>query len=231
MIDPNGTETPVLRLRRFLLPGGEEAAQGVRSVTLKEEGEMRSAPEARWVPFTAEERIDARQSAFAWEARFRSARIVPMTVVDAYENRQGRLVVRIGGAVPAFSCRGGDFDRGELQRYLSSAALCPPLLVRNGSLVWVQVDERTLRVGDTGDPTGATVEYDIGDDGRPLCCRADRPRLVGKRTVPTPWLAATLDFREMEGLRVATRLEAAWHLPEGAFTYFRSEVTSVVLEP
>ena len=34
------------------------------------------------------------------------------------------------------------------------------------------------------------------------------------------------EFREYEGVRVATQLEVAWHLPEGPFTYFRGQLTS-----
>lgn len=218
------------RLRAFLLPGGEDAARLVRCVRLKEQGEMRSAPDARWIPFTAEERIDAWRSGFVWEARFRTAKVVPMVVVDAYEDGQGRLIAKLGGAMPVVNSRGPDFDKGELQRYLSAVAICPPMLVGNPTLVWTAVGTRTLRVRDTEDPTGATVDHEVGEDGLPICSRADRPRAVGKRTIPTPWSATGLEFREWDGLRVATRLEAAWHLPEGSFTYFRADVTSFATE-
>jgi len=35
------------------------------------------------------------------------------------------------------------------------------------------------------DPTGATVDLDLSDEGCPLACHATRPRLVGKQTVLT----------------------------------------------
>lgn len=84
----------------------------------------------------------------------------------------------------------------------------------------------TLRVRDREDPTGATVDIDLDDDGRPLGCRADRPRMVGKKTVLTPWSATCSEFHEWEGLRVPARLGASWQLPEGPFVYFRAEITS-----
>jgi hypothetical protein len=218
------------RLRAFLLPGGVDSARLVRCVRLKEQGEMRFGPESRWIPFTAEERIDARRSGFVWEARMRTARILPMTVVDAYEQGRGRLVAKLGGAVPVIDSRGPDVDRGELQRYLSGVAICPSMLVAHPTLVWTAVGAQMLQVRDSDDPTGTAVNYEIGEKGLPICGRADRPRLIGKKAVPTPWSATVLEFRERDGLRVATHLEAAWHLPEGAFTYYRSEVTSFAVE-
>lgn len=218
------------RLRSFLLPGGEDSARRVRCVRLKEQGEIRSGPDARWIPFTAEERIDAWRSGFVWEAHLRTVRILPMVVVDAYEERQGRLVVKLGGAVPVVNVRGPEADKGELQRYLAGAASCPPMVVAHPTLAWTAAEARTLRLRDSEDPTGATVEIEIGEDGLPVLTRAERPRMVGKSAVVTPWSATGLDFHEQDGLRLATRREAAWHLPEGAFTYFRSEVLSYSLE-
>jgi hypothetical protein len=217
-------------LRSFLLPGGEDLARRVRCVRLKEQGEIRSAPEARWISFSAEERIEAHRSGFVWEAHLRTARIVPMVVVDAYEEGQGRLVVKIGGAVPVVNARGPETDKGELQRYLAGAPSCPPMLVAHPTLLWTTAGAWTLRLRDSGEPTGAAVEIEVAQDGRPVIARAERPRMLGKRTVLTPWSATSLDFREQEGLRLATRREAAWHLPEGAFTYVRSEVLSYTLE-
>lgn len=218
------------RLRSFLLPGGEDAARRFHRVRLKEQGEMRSAPDARWIPFTAEEKIDARRSGFVWEARLRTARILPMLVVDAYEEGQGRLVVKLGGAVPVLNVRGPDADKGELQRYLAGAATCPPMIVAHSTLLWTADGANTLRVRDTDGPAGATVDIEIAQNGLPVIARAERPRMVGKNTVVTPWSATGSDFRELDGLRLAIRREAAWLLPEGAFTYFRSEVLSYELE-
>jgi hypothetical protein len=121
---------------------------------------------------------------------------------------------------------GLDADKGELQRYLSSIAYCPAILINHASLDCTAVGSVTLRVLDRKDSTGATVDLDVCEEGQPLTCRAVRPRIVGKQAIMTPWSGSCTEFREWEGLRVATRLEVLWHLPDGPFTYFRSEITS-----
>ncbi len=103
----------------------------------------------------------------------------------------------------------------------------PPLLA---SLEWAEAGERLLRLRDTGDPTGSVVEYEIDEQGKPVVSHADRPRIVGKRVIPTPWSASGSEFREWEGLRLATRMEASWHLPEGMFAYYRAEVIPFALD-
>lgn len=213
-------------LKAFCLPGGEDNARRVQSVRTTQSGEIRSAPNAPWVPFTAEETTSATGSSFRWEARFKGGRLGWFSVTDSYEDGHGCGALSLGGVLPVRKSIGPEFDKGELQRYLGSIALCPPMLLNNPSLAWTAVGPLTLRVRDRDDSTGATVDLELNEQGHPIACRAERPRMVGKITVPTPWSATGAEFQEREGFRVATRLEALWHLPEGVFSYFRAQVTS-----
>jgi hypothetical protein len=54
---PHSTESLLARLREYCLPDGEDAAHQIRAVKIIEKGEMRSSPQVRWMPFTAEETI------------------------------------------------------------------------------------------------------------------------------------------------------------------------------
>jgi hypothetical protein len=220
------TQTLLASLQAFCFPDGEDAARPVLGVKTTQRGELRMSPEARWGPFTAEQRIDATQSEFCWDARFGGSRLGSYVVTDAYEKGHGRLTIKLGGVLTVKKVTGPEVDRGEIQRYLSSFLMCPSILLHHRSLQFALASKRTLQVRDTNDSTGATVEIEFGEDGLPLGCRAHRPRLVGKSSVVTPWFATCLEYEEREGMRVAHRIEAGWTLPEGDFTYFREEVTS-----
>ncbi len=217
------------RLRGFCFPEGEQAALSVTAIRITERGEMRMSPEARWIPFTAAQTIETRRSSFRWDARLSSGRLTPVTVTDAYETGHGYLTVKAAGLIPFKKITGAEADKGELQRYLASIAFCPPALLNHPSLQWNALGALALRVRDGNDSTGATVDLEITPEGRPVACRAERPRLVGKQSILTPWSGSYLDFREWEGLRVASRLEVSWQLSEGPFTYFRSELMSLAL--
>jgi hypothetical protein len=212
-------------LRAFFFPHGEDMARQVRGVKAMERGEIRAAPTARWIPYTAENLIEATCSGFRWDARMSSG-IRVTGVTDAYENSHGRLVVKAGGLIPVKKLTGNEFDIGELQRYLASLPLCPPALLNHSTLEWTASGPHALRLRDRSDPNDATVQFEIAEDGCPLACRADRPRGIRKEVGTCRWVAAGSEFRELENMRVATRIEASWELPEGLFTYLRGEVTS-----
>jgi hypothetical protein len=221
-----GARDPLALVRAFCFPGGEDAARRVRAVRLTERGEIRSAPGARWMAFTAEEEIEAARTRFRWEARFGGGRLGFFRVTDAYEDGHGQLAIRVGGIVPVKKVAGPDADKGELQRYLASFPSCPAMILNNPSLEWSATGPLTFRVRDVADPAGAAVEIEIDERGCPLGARAERPMLVGNQAVPTPWLASGGDYRERDGLRIGMRMEASWRLPGGPFMYYRAEVTS-----
>jgi Family of unknown function (DUF6544) len=224
------TATPLERLRAFALPGGEAALRRVRGVRLAMRGEIRLEPNARWMPFEAEQTIDARRTAFRWTARLRMGPfgVIPVTVTDAYEGGRGQMVVRVGIFRPARS-EGPDFDKGERQRYLAELVLCPPALWLNPALEWTALTDSKVRIRDrAGD--GAAVDLTVGEHGEPRSCRADRPRAVARGTVVTPWSGTYGEPAEWQGFRIPTRLEATWHLEDGPFAYVREEVTALVLD-
>ncbi len=215
------------KLRSFCLPGGDAQARTIRAIRTTQRGRMRSSPDAKWIPFTADETIESTRSDFRWQARIGGSRFGFVTVTDAYEEGHGRLAVKLGGIIPARNVTGPDADRGELQRYLAEIISCPAALVNHAALDWTATGPNILRVRDRNDLTGATVDFVIADDGRPLDCTAERPRTVGKQSIPTPWAGRATDFREFEGMLLPYRLAAEWRLPEGPFVYFESEVTSL----
>jgi len=215
------TATLLARLRSFLLPEGDAAARALQKMRVYEKGEMRATEEARWMSFTSEQTLETRFSGFRWDARTSG-----VVITDAYVDGHGLAMSRLAGLLTLKKAsRGHELDRGEMQRYLASLLFCPALLVNNASLEWTSVGESMLHVRDLADPTGATVDFKVGDDGKPGSCHTIRPRLVGNKAVDTNWVGKGSDFRLWNGMRVAHHLEVWWEVQDAPFCYYRSVVT------
>ncbi len=207
------------RVRRFALPGSTSGAGGT---WLRQRGEMRLDPNRRWLPFRAEQRIDAAQLGFRWKARVRMAPLVWVGVTDAFEHDRGILEVRLL-RLPLARAVGPQIDRGELVRLLAELPWCP-VAFDHPAMIWSAVDHRTLRVALQVGPTRASATMEVDDSGRVVRCQSERPRKVGKQFVPTDWFEQFGEYREMGGMRVPGRGEVAWVLPEGIFIYWRGEI-------
>jgi hypothetical protein len=70
------------RIRRYAMQEGSVEGRGT---WLRQQGEMRFAPDRPWMPFEAEEWFEGSGIDFRWRARVRMAPIVSAQVVDSFE--------------------------------------------------------------------------------------------------------------------------------------------------
>jgi len=211
------------RIERFSMPAGPVRCRGS---WLRQQGEMRFAPDRPWLPFEAEEWFLGSGIDFRWRAKVRVAPLLAASVVDTFQGGRGRLTARILGVFPVARSRGETTDNAEALRGLAEAPWRPFVFRAAPPLSWEEsAPDRLLATFDEGGIRVA-VEFHVDADGRVLGGTApSRPRLVGKSVVETPWSGSFAEYRTFDGLRVPTLAEVSWHLPEGAFTYWRGRVT------
>ncbi|HZP73698.1 MAG TPA: DUF6544 family protein [Gaiellaceae bacterium] len=217
------------RVRRYLERNlaTDAAPQRVR---LRQVGEMQLKP-GRWLSFTAEQEVTIPRVAFCWRAQFRLAPCISLHVDDWYRDERGGLDGRLRGRLPVMRARGGDVARAEAMRYLAELPWAPQAMARNDALTWHERDAQTVEVATSvgGTPASVLLTFDAAGDIVAASSSA-RPRRVGKQIVETPFTGVYRDYEELAGVRMPTRAEVSWLLPDGPFTYFRGCVTAACFE-
>ena len=176
--------------------------------------------------FTATERFAVDRVAFSWQARFRIAPLVSLSVSDGYMSGRGALKVRLIG-IPFQNESGPDVDLGEAYRYVAELPWVPHAIRDNHALDWQQIDERSVVVSAPVGQRRVNLTVDFDPDGDVEgCVAAARPRTQGGHSVPTAWGGLFSDYAEFDGIRMPSRGEVYWDRPQGRFTYWRGEITS-----
>lgn len=210
------------RAREFAVPGG--AAPG-RGYWLRQSGEMRLSPAGSWLPYEAEQTFSADGLDFRWKARTYIRRRLPATIVDAVQKDRGVLSVRLFGVVPIAHYRGQALDKSEIMRALAEMPWRPNGFQVQPNLRWASVDGRILTAAFDNGQIRAAVDFEVDADGRVVRVDApDRPRMKGGKLTETPWSGVFEDYRQFHGVRVPTRAEVTWHLPDGPFPCWRASV-------
>lgn len=196
---------------------------GSRSPTgtvLQQAGEIRLRPEQGWMPFTAEQVIEATCTRFVWRARVRMFPLVTAVVEDAFEDGAGRLDARLWGVWSVAHGRGPDVDRGELMRYLAELPWCPHAFLHNPELELEPIASNEVRAS-IGD---ASVSLHFDDDGDIVAASTEaRPTDDGA----LPWGGTFYEYRTFDGLRVPSGGEVSWERPDGPFCYWRGTVVGL----
>jgi hypothetical protein len=214
----------VRRYAERVLPGDSRSG---RTVRVEQTGEMILKPGARPRRFTATEEFATDRVAFSWRARFPMLGPLALRVTDSYDGHEGSLEVRALG-LPVQRTRGPELARGEAFRYLAEIAWVPHAILANPELEWRELDERTAEVATRVGGERIAVRLLLNEAGEIAQTVAERPRVEAANAI-TPWIGVYGDYQELGGVRVPTRGEVRWELPDGPFTYWRGTITS--LEP
>jgi hypothetical protein len=211
------------RIRHCAIPDGAVECQ---STWLRQEGEMRFAPDRPWLPFTAEQWFPGSGIDFRWLASVRMAPLLRARVVDCFEGGHGLLTAHVLGFIPVAKSRGPATDKGEAMRGLAELPWRPFAFRERLGITWEAIGPDKLRAAFDDGCTQAAVEFDIDREGHVLGgSAASRPRVVRKQVVETPWSGQFDEYRIFDRVRVPTVAEVSWLLPDGPFTYWRGRIT------
>lgn len=177
----------------------------------------------------ADQWLATRRADLLWVARG-SMFGLPVSVIDSVVDGVGLLEARLGGVLPVAKGIGADFDKGELQRYLSELPVHPDAILNNTQLRWRQIDDDEVEVTATSRTGPASVRLFFDPSGDIVGLEAaDRPMTVGSTTVPTLWKGSFSRYRQFGRYRIPSYGEVSWMLPDGPFTYWKGEV--IAYEP
>lgn len=216
-------------VRRYLEVTQSLDRSGLRVAVLKQRGSLRSAVDAPWMPFEAEQVYTMDPPGFVWLSRAQMAGALSLWVRDKFVGDKGEMLVRLLGVVTIADAKGPTLDQGAGLRYWGEVISFPEM-VTHPDLKWEAIDERRARmhINQGGLAMKADVEFD--DAGFPVAIHAERYRDVDGASILTPWSGHCLDWQDFGGRMFPTQWVSVWHTPEGDLEAVRIEVTGMTVE-
>jgi hypothetical protein len=164
---------------------------------------------------------------FVWNATVRPTPLLWIEARDRPLANRGNMLVKVYSTFTLADASGAEIDQGSKLRWLAEAAWFPYGLVGD-QIRWQPIDERSARATLLGDGLPVSATFEVGQEGKIVCLRADRYRDIGGgKAVLTPWIGQYADYRDFNGLRAPSFVEVLWKLPDGDFSYVRFRVTRV----
>jgi hypothetical protein len=215
---------PVRRYLSYAIPKGTPAIGAVR---LKHDGFFRTKPDQRWFPIQGEQYFTAGKPGFVWNATIRPARLVWIEARDRLQADRGNMLVKFCSTFTIADASGAEIDQGSKLRWLGEAVWFPYGLVGD-QIQWEAIDERSAKATLLGDGPPVSATFEVDQEGKIVCLRATRYRDIGGgNAVLTPWIGRYAGYRDFNGLRVPSSIEAVWSFQDGEFSYARFRVTNL----
>jgi len=219
-------------VRRYLRATGVVGQPRVRNYRLRFRGRIRSGPDARWMPFVADQQSFVREPARLFWMRATTLG-VPVEAFHRLAGGRATMRVKAAGAVTLVDASGPAMDRSETVTLFNDMCILAPGSLLEPSVRWEAVDARTARARFTNaaETISATLFFDeqglltdfVSDD-------RSRSSPDGKTFTPLRFSTPVGSYRPFGPFRIAARGEARWHLPGGEFAYGEFEVVDLAYD-
>jgi hypothetical protein len=194
-------------------------------------GRMRSAPDAAWMEFTAEQvnTFDPPRRFFFMDAVMKG---LPVDVLHAFDEGGATMKVRLLSLISMVNAGGEGLTRAETVTLFNDLCVLAPGELVRPSIAWEAVDAHSARARYTQGVNTITATLFFDDAGTLVDFRSD-----DRGTSPTdaeatrqPWTTPLRDFGVVGPARVARQAEVRWHPPTGAWTYGEFELRSLAYD-
>jgi hypothetical protein len=210
-------------VRKWLVSSGVVGRARARSVRLKQRGQLRTAPDAAWMPAEAEQYFTIAKPAFVWRVDATMMGFLPIAGRDRYAGGSGHMLIKAASLLNVVDASDERIASGALLRFLGeivwfpSAALSP-------NVSWDAVDSSSARATLRDAGLTASAVFTFSPEGRVLRLNAERYLGGGAKAQLTPWVVSCSQWRVIRGVEIPTHGDVGWKLPGGDFSYYRWEI-------
>jgi hypothetical protein len=208
-------------VQRYLRLVGVVGQPRVLSFHVRMRGRIRSAADAPWMPFTAEQTsiISPPQRYFFMQATRAG---LPLDGLHAYAEDGASMRIKLLSMFPVVDLKGPVLTRTETVTVLNDMAIMAPAALINSAIRWRQIDDLQVEASFTNGPHEVRAVLVFDTTGTLVNFWSDdRPALAadGVTLQPQRWSTPVGAYRSQGAWRLASRGEARYAAPSGDYAY------------
>jgi len=216
-------------VQRYLRTSGVVGRPRVRSVHVVMHGRIRSGPEARWLPLTAEQYnfVDPAARLFYLKG---SMFTVPVQGYHRYVGPSATMRVEAAGLVRLVDVSGHEMNQSETVTLFNDMCVMAPATLVDPSIVWEPVDARTARATFTNGGQTIHAELWFNNTGELSNFWSDdryQTSSDGATIKRVRWSTPLHAYRSFDGVRLASGGEGRWHETGGEYAYLQLTLDEV----
>jgi hypothetical protein len=197
----------------------------IKTVHLRQVGQMRTSSEGSWMPFTAEQFFTVDKPGFLWKVDVKANPFLYMTGRDKYENGTGQMLIKVMSLVPVVDAKGRDLDQGAMLRFLAEATWFPTFAL-SSYIKWEELDPLSAKATMNYCGIEASGIYRFNSSGDLVSFEAMRYYYRKEGSTLEKWLIQVdpNGYKQFEGIRVPAKSNVTWKLKTGDYKWLTVEI-------
>lgn len=207
---------PVQRYFRNVL---EEGQSYISNAELEHVGKFKTEKGQKWLDIKGKVFFTTHKPGFIWVGKVKPFLGIPVTASDSYIGEKGEMKVKLLSLFTLSEESGEKMDQADLARWVLEAPWYPTALLPRENLEWESIDSSSAKLYfEDGDHTieASFVFNEVGEITESVTERYwggdENYKLV-------EWGGKYDDYRRINGVKVPTNIEVAWHFDSGVHKY------------
>jgi hypothetical protein len=218
-------------VQKWMDNSGVTGRQRIVSVRLKQKGEMKTKPEGKWMPFTAEQYFDVENPAFVWVTDVTAFQGIQLSGRDKFSDGEGEMLIKLLSLIPVVNeGQNEKVNSGTMLRFLGEICWFPSAAL-NQYITWEEVDANSAKATFSLNNMKVSGLFTFTENGELKSFEAERYYGGGADAQKEKWLVEAVSYKEFEGITVLNKAKVTWKLPNGYFNWLNIEITKLEYNP
>ena len=210
-------------VQNYLICAGAVGREKVYDVEVKADGEMDMNISSSWIP------VKVQQHNFFGSQLVRlfymKAKLygLPTYALHCYTDKQASMRVKPAGLFKVVDARGQEMRISDTVTLLNDMCIFAPAALIDPRISWAIIDDLSAKAIFATDYCTVSAVLYFSENGELINFMSeDRYYLENDGSFrKVKWSTPLGEYREINGLRLASAGEAMWNLPDGDYSYFR----------
>ena len=199
----------------------------INSVRLQQKGRMRTKPETRWMPFTAEQYVSVPDASFIWTTEVELFSEIELTGRDRLESGEGEMSIKLLGLIPIVEEKSNPkINSGSLMRYLAEICWYPTAAL-DKRIRWEPVGNTSAEASMKINDVSVSGTFYFTPEGNFEAFESQRFYGGGNNSNLETWHIEALDYSTFHGVKIPNKAEITWKFLEGDFKWLELEVVDI----
>lgn len=223
--DISALPVPVQKYLRYTGAIGKEKVKNFRLIG---EGEFKMGPDKDWVKARAEQVnfIDDPRRIYYMKLKMLG---LPVVGLHVYKEVKATMLIKVAGLITVGDAKGEIMNKAETVTLFNDMCLMAPATLIDNRIEWAPIDDYTVTATFNNKSVEISATLYFNEKGELINFVSNDRYMTtsGSDYQNATWSTPVSDYKEFNGIKLASYGEAHWSLPEEDFCYGRMHIKEV----